>query len=58
MSVMSTYHVKSLYSKGSKKPYVREIINKYTNEIEYTLYFDHYPSWDEIVDKVKKEDVR
>lgn len=54
MSVMSTYHVKSLYFKGSKKPYIREIINKYTNEIEYTLYFDHYPSWDEIVDKVKR----
>ena len=50
---MSNYHIKSLYSKGSKRPYVREIINKYTNDIVYTLYFDHEPSWDEIVSKIK-----
>ena len=51
---MSKYHVRSKYDKHNKKHYLREILDKYTGEVEYYLYFDHNPSWDEIVTEVKR----
>ena len=53
---MEKYKVRSKYEKGSKKPYVREIIDKHTNDICHYLTFDHYPSWDEITAEVKRLD--
>lgn len=52
----SNYRVKSLYDKWDKKPYVRQIIDRYTNEVIYYLRFDHYPDWDEIVNEVNRLD--
>ena len=50
------YRVHSKYLKHQSKPYLREIIDKYTDEVCHSLYFDHYPSWNEIINEVKRLD--
>lgn len=56
VSCMDMYHVRSKYDKYSKKHYLREIIDKYTGDVVHYLYFNHSPSWDEIVEEVKRLD--
>ena len=53
---MDKYRVHSKYVKHHSKPYLREIIDKYTDEVCFYLYFDRYPSWNEIINEVKRLD--
>ena len=53
---MNKYHVRSRYDRQSHKPYVIDVIDKYSREVVYCLHFATKPDWDDIVAEVRRLD--
>ena len=53
---MDRYRVHSRYDKHSHKPYVIDVVDKYSGEVVYCLHFATKPDWDDIVAEVQRLD--
>ena len=53
---MDRYRVHSRYDKHSHKPYVIDVVDKYSGEVVYCLHFAIKPDWDNIVAEVQRLD--